>query len=468
MKEKKMIERIERQYLYHGVHIKLRLLSVVSDHGKRFIFRIVPKQGTKISTIFDCAYDIKITLQLPLFQPFMEDMMVCLAVSETSDSQSSLLNMLTSQMFRKSKLRLPIALGYDMKRGMVFEDLVNMPHALYAGATNSGKSVGLICLILSLIIKQPVYKVNLILFDIGANTLCLFDEIPHLSHSIVKDADTGVYVIQALVEEMETRIGLSVDELRSRPALICVIDEYVSFINGVKDRKQSQELANGISSLIRRGRHAKIHVVLSTQDPTLKNMKVDIGSITTRMAFKCAKYHNSITILGEGGAEKLPGKGAMLFQSNDYPKPIYVQGAYISFDEAVRLIDQIKLANHDISNKFLIPELGNLSSLTQAVEAPESMQDKKGELAVIILWVLGHDKISASQIMKQFMMGNRANDIVDELYKMEIVSAKFFNQPRKVLPQSVADMPENVLEFLENNGFSAQDVSDAISKRNCE
>lgn len=468
MKIKKLAHKIEKHYAYHGVRIKLKFISKEYRSGQ-IVFRIDIKPGAKVSLIFERASDIQTALHMRLFQPFRDGLTIYLVVSKNDSMQNSLIQMLKSKMFCLSRCRLPIAIGYNGGQKMIFADLAKMPHAMYAGSTNSGKSMGLICLISSLIVKQPVRKVNLLLFDIGANTLGTFSDIPHLSYPIIKDADTGIYVIKALVEEMERRFGIDKPELRELPAIVCVIDEYVSFINNINSKKQSQALADGISNLLRRGRHVKIHMILSTQDPTQKNMKVDIGNITTRMAFKCAKYHNSITILGEGGAERLPGKGAMLFKSNDYPNPVYLQGAYISEDEVDRLVNYIKNAEHDLSSKFLIPEYDPSKQIVQEVEDFEDSDDLQArtkELADIIIWTLGRDTVSASQIMNRFSMGNRAYDIAEKLFEMGLITEKFVNQPRKVLPQSAEELSETVMQFLQSNGFSSEDVSDAFVNRN--
>lgn len=464
MNKKNLARTIEKHYLSHGVHVRLKYQSA-DGNGERVIFRIKLKPGTKASLVFDRAADIKTALELSLFQPFRDGLAIYLAVSKSTVLQSSLIKILKSQMFCRSRFGLPIALGYNMRGEFVFADLAKMPHALYAGSTNSGKSVGLICLIISLIVRQPVQRVNFILFDVGANSLELFNDMPHLSYPIVKDADTGIYVITKLVEELERRIKLDIEELRNQPAIVCVVDEYVSFINNIDGKIKSQELADQISNLLRRGRHGKIHIVLATQDPTLKNMKVDINNITARLAFKCAKYHNSIAILGEGGAEKLPGNGAMLYKSNEYPDSVYLQGAYISPEEAVRIVDRIKSADHDLSNKFLVPEFDGSKQLIQDVKDLDGMHNRTKELAKIIMWTLEKDTISASQIMDHFTMGNRAYDIVDELYELGIVAEKFYNQPRRVLSQAVEDLSENVLELLKSNGISVEAVSEAILNR---
>lgn len=468
MNARKLMQKIARHYSCHGIHIKLILITVVGN-GERFIFQIKLKPGTKENMIFDRAPDIRTALQFPLFQPFKDGINIFLAVSEKPVTQNSLWKMLTSQTFRNSKDWLPIALGYDMRCGMVFVDLGKMPHAMYAGSTGSGKSIGLICLILSLILKQPASKINLLLFDVGANTMEPFEGIPHLSHPIVKDTMTGIYVIAALLDEMERRINLSHDELRNLPALVCVIDEYVSLISNVGDKKMSHYLENSISNLLRRGRHAKIHMVLATQDPTIKNMKVDVGNITSRMAFMCAKYHNSITILGEGGAEKLPGKGAMLYKSNEHPSPIHLQGAYMSSDEIKRLVARIKSADHDLNKKFLISALDSSDVLTQASEdfddVPIIDSRERHELVDIIMWALKRNTISASQIMSHFSMGNRANGIIDKLFEMGLVSDKDANKPRAVIPQSIEDVPTKTIELLIKHGIAADGIVAVLKQR---
>lgn len=467
MHMKKIISKIEKHYLCHGVRIKLTLLPSKKSHG-RIIFRVKLQPGTKEHLVFDCAHDIKTALQLPLFQPFKYGLGICLAISEEPVMQNSLLKMLQSQKFIRSKAYLPIALGYNMMCEMAFADLAKMPHAMYAGSSNSGKSVGLICLILSLIMKQPVSKVNLVLFDIGANTLGLFCDIPHLSYPIVKDTGTGIYVVHALVDEMEKRINLGQAELRNLPAIVCIIDEYVSFINNIHNRKQSNELANEISDLLRRGRHAKIHMVLATQNPTRSNMKVDTVNITTRMAFTCGKIHHSIAILDEGGAEKLPGKGTMLYKSNEHPNPIQLQGAYISSCEAEGLVNRIKELDYDCSNKFLVPEFDSPEAFTKLFEDSNCASDENGkqkELAIIIMWVLEHNTVSANKLKQHFSMGNRVNRIMDILSEMGLLSLKYYNQPRKVIPEGIEDMPENVLNLLMNNGITQEEITKAINNR---
>lgn len=388
MNIKKRQRKIEEHYNSQGVPIKVKYVAFAQKYN-RYIFRIILKPGAKESYVFERASDIKTALELPLFQPFKEGLALYLAVSEKDIRQNSLLEMLNSEEFRNSKDRLPIALGYDLIGRMVFEDLVKMPHALYAGATNSGKSVGLTNLLLSLVVKQPVRRCNLILFDVGADSMGVFENVPHLSYPIVKDTDTGVYVIGKLVEEMARRSNLDRDELVKQPAIVCVIDEQASFINGIRNKDQSWEIQNAISDILRHGRHGKIHMVFATQNPTNKNVLVDISNVTARMAYKCAKYQNSIAILGVGGAEKLSGKGALLYKSSEESDPIYLQGAYMYPDKVKQIVERIKSAEHDMGNKFVIPELDLSRSLMQTtteLSSKSSGKNDRKEFADIVMW----------------------------------------------------------------------------------
>jgi len=467
MKTHKLVHIVTKHFLCHGVALKLVLVKTISN-SDRIIFKIKLKPGAKESMVFERARDIQTALQLPLFQPFREGLSLFLAVSENPVAENSLMRILDSHAFRSSKMWIPVALGFDMRGGARIADLGKMPHAMYAGSTGSGKSIGLLCLLLSILYKQPVNQANLILFDVGANTMEPLSDVPHLSHPIVKDTETGIYVIYALVDEMERRIGLERDELRNLPALVLAMDEYVSFIANIGNKKLAQSVANSISNLLRRGRHAKIHVVLATQDPTLRNMKVDLGNITARMAFTCAKYHNSITILGEGGAEKLPGKGALLYKSSEHPKPVHLQGAYVSSEEIKRLVGHVISKSHDSNNKFEIPMLDptQMRIADEALTENQSpLVDDGKELADIVLWALGRENISVNQIQQQFRMGNRANDIVDKLFKMNVVTDRFAKQPREVMPLSVEEIPGDVLELLAQNGITTDDIADAMSNR---
>lgn len=464
---KKLSKIIKNHYSCHNVKIKLRLVHHISKY-QRFIYEIILKPGTKVNAVFSVSSDIKAALGFPLFCPFYYKSKVLLAVSMQETTDNSLYEILTSPDFLNSDKQLPVALGYDLVGRMIIADLAEMPHAMYTGATNSGKSYGLVALIMSLLAVKSVNELNLILFDIGGNTMDFFEDIPHLSYPIVKDQNTGRYVIDALFAEMERRISLNQAELHSLPSIVCVMDEYVSFINNFEDKKHMDIVENQISNLLRRGRKAKIHMVLATQNPTAKSMQVDINNITSRMAFKCANSRTSVAILNQGGAEKLTGKGAMLYISNELSEPMYIQGAYMPPEEIRRQIVHLKNNMYDCSKKFIISEQVHLvsSEPSDCVLKPTPFPNHEAkELAKIIMWVLGNQTISALRIKDEFKIGNRINDIMKQLVQMKLISEKDANKPRKVLIQSAEDLSDNVSNFLKSYGYSPDDIDAVINSR---
>jgi S-DNA-T family DNA segregation ATPase FtsK/SpoIIIE len=471
MNNKKMEQKIARHYKSHSVPIKLTKCEVIGN-GERYIYTIKLKPGTKESLIFDRAQDIKTALQLPLFQPFREGLSICIAVSEQPITENSLQKMLESQKFHEKGMWIPIALGYDLRGTMHFADLAKFPHSLYGGATNSGKTVGLRSLIVSIIAKQSVNRVNLLIIDTGASGLDLFNSLPHLSCPIVKDTETAVKVMLALTAEMELRTSLPHDELRLLPAIVCIVDEYVSLITSMGDTKDRKALTDSISSLLRKGRHAKIHMVLATQESAKQDMLINCNNINARMAFTCSDFYSSRSILGEGGAEKLPGKGTMLFKSFEHPKPLCLQGPLISTQEIEQLILRILSKPHNLKNKFVITDLEMPQSLIGEPDTLDKkttkLENSNNEMVSIILWTLGRKDIAAYSLKQRFHMGNRAVGVLDQLFKMKLIAAKFANQPRVVIPQRIEDVPDEVMKFLFKNGVSIDNIAAAIQNRGCE
>ncbi len=245
---------IEEHYTAHNVNLKVKLADKIKGY-ERLIFKVKLQAGTRVDSVFNRAPDIQAALELPLFAPFWDGQQIYLAVSEANIEKNSLHTMLYSKAFHDAPMELPVALGFNMKAEMVFSDLASMPHALYAGASGSGKSMGLTCLVLSLL-KNPVSKVNLILIDVGASSLRCFDNIPHLSYPFIEDVDTAVHAMKQLKVELERRIKLSRAELTELPALVCIIDECPSLINKISNKDQAVDLHTAISDLLQRGRQA--------------------------------------------------------------------------------------------------------------------------------------------------------------------------------------------------------------------
>ena len=278
---------------------------------------------------------------------------------------------------------------------------------------------------------------------------------------------------------MERRITIQRSDnesFKKLPRLVLVIDEFPALFMGVEDRRKVKVMTDAISALLQRGRHAKIHVVLAAQNPTMQNMKVDLGNITGRVAFKCAKKNFSETILGEGGAENLLGKGAMYFKSPEFSGLQRLQGTYITPNELSRVIQAIKAQFFRYSiGKYKIDlsdnssrDLGSDCTVNLIDNSNHSKRDADERmLAQIVIWALGQNEISCNAIMKTFGYGwNRASHFIDRLYEFGIVGELDAKLPRKVILQSVDEIPENVMRLLINNSISAGMLSDIIGNRN--
>ena len=474
MNPKKLARKFEQHYLSHGADVKISLYKAVI-HGDRLIFDVRLNKGTREDLVFDRASDIGTALGLTLFQPFRDGLPIRLAVSNRPLTVSSLLDMFKSQIFRERQTQTLIALGNDLMGRMIFVDLAESPHLMIGGATNSGKTVALRSLILSIAVKQSINRVNLVIIDSGATGLDVFASLHHLSCPIVKDSGTAVGVLFGLMQEMERRATLPAEELCHLPAVVVVIDEYTTLVRDMEDTEKKKALTSYISGLLRRGRHAKIHIVLATQEPAKGDMLINLNNLNARMALKCSDFYSSRSVIGEGGAEKLPGAGAMLFKAPGSLKPIFLQGAYISTQEIEALVARIASASHDVSQKFLISDIETLPapplavspSTWGALSVPQPKVDHKAnELAAIIMWALGRDNISSRQMQETFHIGApKANTALYDLTRMGIASEKFSKQPRTVLPRGVGDLSAEVIELLERHGHTSDQIQAAIDTR---
>lgn len=456
---------IKKQFTCHNACVKVYPLGTInSGENKSYVFKLKPKSGTKVKRIFACAKDIKAYFQCSVFELIAENEQIYLVMSPFPNGNKSLMPILESQTFRKTKMKIPVVLGYDIVHRPFLADLAKLPHILYGGATGMGKSVALRNLLLSAIWKNPSQKVNIVILDIGANDLDMFEGIQHLSHPIVKDEITGVYVAGEIVKEMERRIKLTVDELNELPAIIFVIDEIASLLRNI-NKELFQKFSNDMTNLLRRGRHAKIHVVIGTQDPTKENLKIASDNITARVAFRCHNHYSSQAIIGQSGAENLQGKGSMLYVSADYPDQVRIQGVYVETKELESAISRVKNSKHDLSNKFVIPEMqyDNPSDFAVTDVIPDDSSNK--EFADIIMWTLSQQTVSANKLSNKFCIGNRSKDIICRLCNNNIVDEQNSKQPRNVIPNCIDDISDEVMEFLSKHGYSGEAVSEVISKR---
>lgn len=222
---------------YKGFKVGIKILGVKTGSDEySFIFLVKFLKGTRYKSIVKYAEDVRISAGFATLIPFENPAGVCLAVATKASTANGLLNILHDSRFLNARMDIPIAIGYDILGEKIIVDLRQLVHLLVIGASGFGKSVALQCMVLSIISRCSVERARLILFDIGANSLSQFEGTQHLFHPIIKDTDTGIAVLEALVAEIDSRIALEKREMNFLPYLICIIDEFDDMIASVEKK----------------------------------------------------------------------------------------------------------------------------------------------------------------------------------------------------------------------------------------
>lgn len=445
-----------------------------------YVFEIETKGSTQETHIRKYAPDVQRKLKLSMFQVVKQNFTLSLIVSKKKIEYDHLPKVLKSKRYKKNskQMALPYVIGHNALGKLVVADISKFPHLLLGGATNSGKSVNLQALITSVAHSRSPAKVNFILIDTGVRSLWPFEGLLHLACPIIHDRMTAMYALEAVSSEMERRINLEYTDQNSYdqlPRLVLVIDEFPTLFTGV-EKDMAKSMQNMLSDLLQRGRHAKIHLVLAAQNPSFQNLKVDHANITVRGAFKCAKKNNSETILGEGGAEHLLGQGDMLIKLPEHDELQRVQGIYINPEELQEAVNQTKntYRSEGQAQKFVIPDSilapanmadGSYASLHQPCASRIKSTDQV--YANALLWTLGQKSISINRLQNEYHLGwNKAKQIVEWMEKLGILEGVDSKLSRHVLPTEIDEFPEEMLDFLQNNGISNDDINRALTARN--
>lgn len=469
-----LAEKIEKNYSRYRINI-----SIIDwiQNSKFIKFEVKLKGNTREDQVKARAHDVQLRLKLKVFELCVQDFTIYIIVSDHKIIYDHLPKCLAKSWEKLATMKLPYIVGHDITSQLVAIDLSKYEHLLLGGATNSGKTVGLKALITSIILCKSSRLVNLILIDVGAADLMVFNGIPHLSCPVIREKNSAYHAILALRDNMERRIEMQImdaDNFMKLPRLLLVIDEFPALFSGI-DKDMKNSLVDAISSLLQRGRHAKIHVVLAAQNPTFQNMRVDLGNITTRIAYRCAKKNFSETIIGEYGAENLSGKGDMYFKSPDYTELQRIQGIFITPGELAEIVKKIRFQKRRLKPnpyKFKISDvqsndLQNCSCIDlhgRTVDSKQQVDDKL--LAQIAVWALGEECISCNSICNKFHIGwNRSKGFLDRLQDMGVVGDVYAKLPRTVIPYSITDLPKDTMKFLQNNNILQEDVIQAINSR---
>lgn len=449
-------------------------LNFVGAIGTLFIFKIKFVPGTSESKIKKHLGVARRSFKLELFQLHRDGYDLLFIASEYADFDNRLLGILTSPAYPEvtKGMAVPYPIGFNVMRRPIIIDLIVYGHWLIGGGNLSGKTTGFQALIASIIWSRSPEDVNLIIID-GVAKLGQFDGLPHLCCDVIQDNDVGYLAVMSLFSEMQRRLKLkdeNAEEFSRLPYIICFIDECVSFVPDMGNKEKSKSLAGTISLLLRKARHAKIHLLLATQNSAVEEMMCDLRPITSRISFKVGKPQDSTTLLGEGGAEQLLGKGEMYFKSQQHTDLMYMKGAYITDDEIDAVCSHIRTkyeeAGWDDSYKFVIDtdnfhqfaDDADVEYTTGPVITQQDIDNRT--FAEIIMWSLSRKTVSGNAIDKAFdtIGARKASSFLEMLHKFGIAGEAVGKLGRRVIPTCYDDLLSDAVAYLKRYGYTAQDI----------
>ncbi len=404
-------------------------------------YELEPAPGTKVSKILNLTDDLKMALaaiDIRIEAPIPGKSAVGIEVPNKNTSAVHLRDVLESEKFQKARGGIPVGLGKDIAGEAVITDLAKMPHLLVAGSTGSGKSVCVNTLISSILFSRKPSEVQLILVDPKMVELSVYNGIPHLKVPVVTDMKKAAAVLRWAVREMEARyLTMATSGVRNisgyneqypesaMPLILIIIDELADLMLVAPDVEES------INRLAAKARAAGIHMVLATQRPSVNVITGTIkANVPSRISFAVATQIDSRTILDMAGAEKLLGKGDMLFNPIGASKPIRIQGAFISDEEVEELVAFVKQQGRPDYDESITEETEQGTS--EEAAAPAEERDELLERA--IERVMSEGQASTSMLQRRFRIGySRAARLVDTMEEMKIIGPANGSKPRDIL-----------------------------------
>lgn len=393
-------------------------------------YELEPAKGTKVSRIMGLQDDLKMSLaavDIRMEAPIPGKSAVGIEIPNKNVSSVHLRDVLDCEEFQQASGGIPVGLGKDIADMPVITDLAKMPHLLVAGSTGSGKSVCVNTLISSILFSRKPDEVKLILVDPKMVELSVYNGIPHLMLPVVTDMNKAAAVLRWAVREMDARyMTLATAGVRnvasynkqnptkSMPLILIIIDELADLMMTNPDVEES------IDRLAAKARAAGIHMVLATQRPSVDVITGKIkANVPSRIAFTVATQIDSRTILDQAGAERLLGRGDMLFNPIGANKPIRIQGAFISDEEVEELIAFVKGQGQPEYDEVMMAETDKGAESSDVVGSDEE-QDELLERAVQI--VLEQRSASASILQRRLRVGfSRAGRLIDTMQDMKII-----------------------------------------------
>lgn len=437
-------------------------------------YELLPAQGVKVSRIVSLADDIKLNLaaaDIRIEAPIPGKRAIGIEVPNRNPQSVPLRDLFESEAYRGFRGRIPFAVGKNIGGDVVVHDLTKMPHVLIAGATGSGKSVCINTLIMSILYSRTPDEVKLILIDPKIVELSVYNGIPHLLLPVVTDPKQASSALQWAVTEMSARYQMFAEEgvrdlkgynqkaretsdgrITPMPQIVIIVDELADLMMVC-----GRDVEDSICRLAQLARAAGIHLVIATQRPSVDVITGLIkANMPSRIAFAVSSGVDSRTILDQYGAEKLLGKGDMLFDPQGYPKPARIQGAFVSDEEVQDVANYIRYHNPTWKTDDSVE--AKVKSLAAGESSPNAGPEDSGgsagpdidehfvEAGYIII---EKQKASIGMLQRVFKIGfNRAARIMDQLAEAGVVSEDEGTKARRIL-MSKSDFES----YIEENGL---------------
>lgn len=437
--------RLQKTLYSFGVSAKVENVSVGPAITR---YELKPAEGVRVSKIAKLADDIALNLAAETIRieaPIPGKQAVGIEIPNKEKNMVHLRDIVDSDQFKNHSSKLAFALGKDVGGGEVVTDIAKMPHVLIAGSTGSGKSVCINTLIASIIYKSKPSEVKLVMVDPKVVELSVYNGIPHLLIPVVTDPKKAAGALAWAVQEMVNRYSLFANkgvrdikgynealekdgEGEKLPQIVIIIDELADLMMVAPN-----DVEDAICRLAQMARAAGMHLVIATQRPSVDVITGIIkANIPSRIAFAVSSQVDSRTILDMAGAEKLLGKGDMLFYPTGVPKPIRIQGAFISDKEVEKIVDFLKSNGETTYSEDILEKIEKANSTDKELDQQDD--DTDPFLMDAIDTVVETGQASTSFIQRRFKVGYaRAGRIMDQMEERGIISGYEGSKPRQVL-----------------------------------
>ena len=442
--------KLQRTLHSFGVSAKVENISVGPAITR---YELKPAEGVRVSKIANLADDIALNLaaeSIRIEAPIPGKQAVGIEIPNKEKETVPLRDVIESEEFENNKSKLTVALGKDVAGSIVLADIAKMPHVLIAGSTGSGKSVCINTIITSFIYNAKPSEVKLVMVDPKVVELSVYNGIPHLLIPVVTDPRKAAGALAWAVQEMDKRYNLFAEKgVRDLKGYNAIIDnnveegttgklpQIVIIIDELADLMMvaAKEVEESICRLAQKARAAGMHLVIATQRPSVDVITGLIkANVPSRIAFAVSSQIDSRTILDQVGAEKLLGKGDMLFYPASASKPVRVQGAFVSDNEVEKIVDFVKSNGVATYNEDILEEIEKSNKSDGQLEKEAEEDDTDPLLMDAIDTVVEVGQASTSFIQRRFKVGYaRAGRIIDQMEARGIISGYEGSKPRQVL-----------------------------------